>query len=424
MQSPRLPLLSEPLDLAMVGGASFFFFILFYLLFERIGLRVPLWSDQLQWFLGFAVAYPHFSLSYQLLYLDYRKKVLKTGHFLFVSVIVPCLLLLLLVVAYASKTPALIQFLVFAMYTLVGWHYVKQSYGAMIVFGVRARYSLGNYERLALRIHLYLIWITSLLPAQLLSAPLQDFRGIPRYNLRLPNICLPVFQAMVVLSFLPVVFWAVRRYRQQQEAPSLTMILAYFSALWLLPSFRYSISNYPIFFWYVPIFHAIQYFLFVLAFKKNQMGPSPDLREKGSASWASFKLSKTFVLCRYVGGAVVLGALSFVIVPDILEHFFGSLGGSATMGSYREAFWLFLNLHHFFIDSALWKGSHAEIRAYLLHPVNKAPTLWRLGEGKNLDARIACVGNPKFLAIGIKTIGNIESIGAQSRARGGKIRLA
>jgi len=328
-----------------------------------MGWPTPTWMGTALLALSVAIAYPHFLLSYQLLYSDYRNKAFRQRQFVLVSVVVPLALIALLSVGFFGQNLVVLEWLVAAMYTLVGWHYVKQIYGVMVVIGARRGYSLSQKERSFLRGHLYLLWVTALLPRHTrdwvpprMTSVTHDFYGIRRIGLSLPPALLWLTYGLVLVSFFGLAFLCWRRYREGKGMPPRSFLVAYLSGLlWQLPLFWY-----PEFLVMIPIFHGLQYWLFVLTFKKNETRAR--LEKSGSSTREKLWLS----MVGYFGLAVVLGAVGFELLPRLLNHVAGHGAWNTNGLSFVLPFWLFLNLHHYFIDSVLWKGSYPEIRAYLL----------------------------------------------------------
>ena len=61
--------------------------------------------------------------------------------------------------------------------------------------------------------------------------------------------------------------------------------------------------------------------------------------------------------------AFVLGLLGFWFVPLILQAAI-PVGVSGT-GVFLFAFWVFINVHHYFIDNVIWRSENPEVKKYL-----------------------------------------------------------
>ncbi|AUN97991.1 hypothetical protein C0V70_07690 [Bacteriovorax stolpii] len=86
----------------------------------------------------------------------------------------------------------------------------------------------------------------------------------------------------------------------------------------------------------IPFFHSLQYLLFASKIEGHHQ--------------MAFKshLVQVFFL-------VLAGVLFFEMVPNYLDILFGTVTGLGTIFFYI-AFPVFINIHHFFIDSCIWRG--------------------------------------------------------------------
>ena len=97
--------------------------------------------------------------------------------------------------------------------------------------------------------------------------------------------------------------------------------------------------------------------LFVYAFRRSKVenatnGNTPEGRRK-----------RLFGIWGYLGGSAVLGAFAFFIIPGLLDMAIDrrEYGGAPFM----LMFTVFLNIHHYFIDHAIWRGDNEDMRRHL-----------------------------------------------------------
>ena len=71
-------------------------------------------------------------------------------------------------------------------------------------------------------------------------------------------------------------------------------------------------------------------------------------------------------LVRFVLIGGILGGVGFWIAPHVLDSVVGY--DRAVFGATLFIFigWTFINIHHYFIDSVIWRRDNAETRRYLL----------------------------------------------------------
>jgi hypothetical protein len=67
-----------------------------------------------------------------------------------------------------------------------------------------------------------------------------------------------------------------------------------------------------------------------------------------------------------VSGAVLSGWLAFEFVPNAVDSYLATWN-TWGMFFFFTAASLFINIHHYFIDSVVWRFKDPEVRAYLLN---------------------------------------------------------
>src|SRR5690242_15720295 len=89
---------------------------------------------------------PHFAHSYQMFYRNFREKAFGQSYsralrvrYIMAGLVVPAALIAFLAGAAVARDPRLLAYGANLMFFLVGWHYVKQGYGILIVDSVRKR---------------------------------------------------------------------------------------------------------------------------------------------------------------------------------------------------------------------------------------------------------------------------------------------
>lgn len=310
--------------------------------------------------LSFVINFPHFLLSYQLLYGDNRKLILKNWRFCWAGIIMPSTLILLLLIAcYQPK--AYFGYFVNAMFFFVGWHYVKQIFGGVIVLQVLQQIYYQRVEYWILRINLYAIWIVNFVWSNISYAPEAetaiDYYGISYYRLALSPTYLSIGNSIVALSFAAVLLMHIKKYLRERRLPPLAAVACYLSIyLWFFPPL-----NNPIFYFIVPFFHSLQYIPFVYALKRNKV----QMQDPANKSPTQKLFYKSIYLWGYLLLSIITGASFFWFIPNYLDKL--ALLDQSVFGPTPAmfAFLIFINIHHFFMDNVLWKGNNPEIKQYL-----------------------------------------------------------
>lgn len=253
----------------MAGGAAIGLFLVFTFLVPKTAALGP-WAIAL-WYASFLVNYPHFMASYQLMYGDARAGFLdfkgNRGFALklwWAGIIVPALLISYFLFALSRGSLSQMGFLAQAMYFFVGWHYIKQVYGSVIVLSAAKKIFYSQVERYSLLVPLYLLWAVSFINPNLALGSLM-YQGVPYALLGLPPRLLEYvwLSCLVASAWMVMVF--ITKYRFERKLPPWSALAAIASIyLWFSPSLAH-----PMYFYVIPLLHSLQYLLFVMAYKRN-----------------------------------------------------------------------------------------------------------------------------------------------------------
>ena len=146
---PLTSALSGALPMLLIGGAS-----LILLALMSVSLRPEAPATSIGWWvfsLSFVVNFPHFLVSYQMLYVDFRERIFKDLRFFWAGVLAPLLLIGVLLAGFAINNPRILGLLASSMYFFVGWHYVKQIFGGISVSNAMIQFYYNKVERTLLR---------------------------------------------------------------------------------------------------------------------------------------------------------------------------------------------------------------------------------------------------------------------------------
>ena len=353
-KSPLVPSNSYfTLEVLLVGGFSILVSLGFWIFFDK-SLSLATVSS-LAFAAAFVVNHPHFLSSYILLYSDFRKNIFRRKRYFLSAVVVPLVLLFVIGSALATKDAKLMGNIITSMYFLVGWHYVKQVFGFVIVTSVHRKNFYSPSERKLLLANLFSMWFLSFLGSHMGTGSF-EFYGIKHFSLHLPTWLLTVDQFALVFTLFSLIYVHVVKYIETGFIPSPPAVVA-FSALyvWYIPA-----MSHPGFGYLIPFFHSLQYLTFVWLFKKNQVTSEISVF-KGPARRQAWILK----FGGFVAAACLLGALAFEFVPKALDNL--NLIESGTLGyaPFLAAFLLFINIHHYFIDSTIWRSDNESVKKNL-----------------------------------------------------------
>lgn len=306
--------------------------------------------------LAFVVNHPHFTSSYMLLYKDFRQNIRSSLKFFWAAVVAPALLLGYLAYCLAYERADLLGYSVNAMFFLVGWHYVKQIFGVVIVTSALKKTYYSASDRYILLLNLFSIWAISFFNSQTYIGSF-DFYGIQYQSFGLSPFFLNLSYSVFAASLIYVVAIHINRYVKEGVVPNSSAMVAMASLyVWYLPVF-----GHPHFAYLIPFFHSLQYLVFVWFFKKNQVTARIESQSDAQQKRKSW-LTQFF---GYIVVALILGALFFEFIPKGLDSHYKFTNAAMGASPFLVAFLLFINIHHYFIDNAIWKSANPEVKKHL-----------------------------------------------------------
>nr|BDT28247.1 hypothetical protein BHI3_17130 [Bacteriovorax sp. HI3] len=238
------------------------------------------------------------------------------------------------------------------MYLTTGWHYSKQAFGCIMVFSHYHDYPISKFQRLIWKISLFSVAIYNFFFVTNLAAqsngPFAMFFNVPMSKIILPTILETWSLWAVIISGLMVVYFVLYKNFKAGKTPT-SAILAPWIALhfWWIPLF----GMMDFFYLAVPFFHGLQYLLFAYQLE------APD------HNWERIKKMKVMGLKILI--LFLVGYLSFDYIPRSMDSLFSTDRRFQVM-FFFVAIPVFINVHHFFIDSVVWRFNDETIRKKLL----------------------------------------------------------
>ena len=343
----KLHLLTPKIDFMLIGGLAIFTYILCLGITYFIEINL-IWQAELAYWaliLAFFVNSPHFLISYLIFYKENKIKLLKINTYSFVGLFIPFVLMVIIFLGLITLKSIFFKYLLLLMFFLVGWHYIKQAYGCFIVYSAGNKSYYNKLEQNIIKLSLYPLWIFSFFNI-FTHESTQDYWG---FKYEFPSILLDFkfymgWFSIIGLALLISMF-AHRIFLKKKTVNivALTSLVVIF--IWLSP-----LLYNPYYFLIIPFFHSLQYFLFSGAYTKNKIIK---------------KENKRLEFFKWWGIAFILGALMFDFVPKFLDSVILVENG-ITPNLFLLSFILFINIHHYFIDSVIWKGTNKDVRENLV----------------------------------------------------------
>lgn len=358
------------LEFLLVGGATPFLFPLAWSCRRLFGMDA---SELAIGFLAFHGAHvindPHFSVTYLLFYRDMKRRAAgacwgpaQRARYLFAGFVVPAVLVVWAAGALAAHSANALGWLIQFMFALVGWHYVRQGFGVLTVLSTRRGAPLGAAERRAYSVHAFAAWAYAWASPADPGTEMEE-RGVVYRSLAHGPLLEKVTFVVFVASAAGVVWTLFRRRREGKRLPPLSPLVGYLAALW---SWTVYSRFEPLVVYVIPALHSLQYLYFVWLLK------SGEARSEEPRPFASSGTAPRLVIFGF--SAIGLAWVLFHGVPEVLDASFfprrGRLLDPDNLGVAPcvAAFFVCVNIHHYFMDYVIWRRENPEARFLTLAP--------------------------------------------------------
>lgn len=352
-------------DMLLLGGSSAIVWLIFR--FIELDGQGALILAMGMMFLANFVNHPHFVHSYQMFFeiwpeIRQRKELGKfRTKWLVTAIIVPLVLAIFLGISviFSLKGDFLpMQLCLGAYAVLVGWHYVKQSFGMALLDAARNKVYWSAKSRKTLLWNSYVSWIAALvIGAHVLAGG--DFWGIkfltPDFVDGYWTIGAAVIASISGVWTSLVIWHQISSWRNSGVVMSqipFTGIIGYLVGIYLWTLLAWLDYKYIL---VIPFFHSLQYLVIVARYQKGKnkinFGVSRLLSPDG----------------RVYVKAVILGGVFFWLLPGVLDYLRGGKLNYFSGGIFifTAAVWIFINIHHYFIDSVIWKKENPLMGKYI-----------------------------------------------------------
>lgn len=360
--SPRPPLGARLAELLLIGGGTLLLFPLAWLARALLG-RDPA-EDAVDFFAYHAalvVNNPHFAVTYLLFYKDVRGRALgptfapmQRLRYLLAGFVAPLFLVGWAAMALATGSAPVLGQLVEGMFLLVGWHYVKQGFGILTVLSARRGVAWSARERWAVLAHCYAgwayAWANPASPSRRLHEKGVAFDSLPRP----PALELAAGGALALSTALLVAL-LVAKWRREGRSLPWGPLLGFFVTIWLWTIYS---SLDPLMMYVIPALHSLQYLYFVWLLRRNEARAS-----EGPPHFGKPVRQRLLTLAV---GATALAWLLFRGLPGLLDGAQRPAPGAplSELGPtpYLAAFFVVVNVHHYFMDYVIWRRENPDTR--------------------------------------------------------------
>jgi hypothetical protein len=357
-------------EFLVVGGMTPLAFAISWLARRAFGLDASEYAiGFLMFHAAFVINDPHFAVTYLLFYRGSVARAFngaltpaQRARTVVAGFVVPVTLTVWAISAIATKSAVAMGLMIQLMFLLVGWHYVKQGFGVMVVLAARRGVRFGPRERLIVLAHCFAGWAYAWANPSDPGTEVEE-KGVVYTTIAhapwLERTALVALLATGVLLFGML----VQKRRREGRLPLFTPMTALLCSIW---SWSIYSSIDPLVVYVIPALHSVQYLYFVSLLRGNEA------REREGPPW--FERSAGVRLGALAFSAVALGWLLFHGAPSALDETLVARGARASaLGAtpYFAAIYTFVNVHHFFIDNVIWRRDNPETR-YLFGPAARA----------------------------------------------------
>lgn len=356
---------SRLVEFLLIGGATLFLYPLLWLLRTAIGLDS---AELAVGFLMFHAAHvindPHFSVTYLLFYRDARRRafgsafpIRQRARYMIAGALVPLSLGAWLLWALSANSASQLGLAIQLMFLLVGWHYVKQGFGVLSVLSARRGVTYRPWERRAFLAHCFTGWAYAWANPASPEVEAEE-KGIVYLAFGHPpwleRLCAIAFAASTVALIVVL----LRKYRRERRLPPLAPLTGLFVSIWAWSVYS---STDPLLLYAIPALHSLQYLYFVWLLSANRARAAERASNFGPPAYQRVLL--------LASGALALGWLLFHGLPELLDgarlsahrhahERLGELGATP----YFAALFVFVNIHHYFMDNVIWRRENPEMR--------------------------------------------------------------
>lgn len=340
-------------EFLIVGGATLFLFPIAWLLRKVLGLDS---SHYAFGFLTFYAAYvvndPHFSVTYLLFYKDVRERIRKP-RWIVCGIVVPLVLVVWMFGSLGRHSAQMLGWMIQSMYLLVGWHYVKQGFGVFAVLSARRGVIPTSLERWTILVHCFAGWAFAWANPALPAGEFEE-KGVIYWAPARPRWLEIACGIALAASTIAVVAVLARKWIRERAMLPIVPLSGLLITVWSWTIFS---SLDPLVQYVIPLLHAVQYFYFVWLMKRNEASA-----EEGPPAFGRPVRVRLAILA---ASALGLGWLLFRGIPTFLDDALvrrSALGEDLGETPFFAAFFVAVNIHHYFMDHVIWRRDNPDTR--------------------------------------------------------------
>lgn len=353
----------DAIELLVVGGLTLL------LLPALWALRALAGMDDAELAVGFSAfwaAYvvndPHFAVTYLLFYEDVRRRAFGDAlapaqrvRWLVAGFLVPAVLVVWSAFAVATGSAQAVGWMVQLMFVSVGFHYVKQGFGALVILSARRGVLLEPSERRALLGHALAGWAFAWANPSTAGGLFEE-KGVVYEAFARPRWFELVSGGALALSTLTLVVVLVKVARRTGRSLPRGPLAVFLVTVW---GWTILSNADPLLRYLVPFLHSVQYLYFVWLLRRN--------RARAEEGPPSFGRPAPVQLGLLAVSALALGWVLFRGAPTFLDGVRSATAPASVRTALGPTPWFALifaavNLHHYAMDFVVWRRESPDAR--------------------------------------------------------------
>lgn len=310
--------------------------------------RIYSWS----YYAALAVNFPHFAYSYQVFYEGLlgrlrhpETSVASRVRMILAGFVVPGALLLMLAAIVATRNADAMGWAINIMLLLGGWHYARQGYGTLIASSVYRGIFYGPRQKFMLNLNSYVIPLYAWIKVNTGKIENPAYFDIPNKIFGFSRGFADAMGYVCIVAGILALGVLLRVWLIDRRGLPVNGITGYFSAtyLWVLLVYLN-----PALYYLGPFFHSLQYLPFIYKYEK---GKAASLRSLGL----------------FAVTGVFLGLVFLNFLPREIDGLLERYGGASLISRsfFVIAAFLFVSIHHYFIDYAFWRRDNREVQQFV-----------------------------------------------------------
>jgi len=357
-------LVSPMADFWLLGGLS-------VLLLVPAGLWVG-WHDNASidriyswsYYAALVVNFPHFAYSYQVFYDGLLRRlrqpetsIVGRVRIVLAGFVVPVALLFALGIIIATRNADAMGWAINFMLLLGGWHYARQGYGALITSSIYRGIFYGPRQKFMLNLNSYLIPLYAWVKVNTGKIANPAYFDIPNKVFGFSRDFADIVGYICIAGGILALGVLLRVWLIDRRGLPVNGVTGYFSAtyLWVLLVYMN-----PALYYFGPFFHSLQYLPFIYKYEKGKTGILAEDAHGGGKS-------PLRALAMFALTGVLLGLVFLNFLPKEIDGLVERYGGGPLISRnfFVIAAFLFVSVHHYFIDYAFWRRDNRDVQQFV-----------------------------------------------------------